>query len=380
MVMNSGKLTIGIIAKNEERLLPLCLKSICPIADEIIVVDTGSTDRTVEVARKFGAKILFYPWNNNFAKARNIYVKSATNPWILSIDADETIAYCDLPKIEKVIKNNSASAYFLKQRVYTSLVGTGMDWYPLDGRYPQEERRSKTGGFLETQFIRLFRRTKEILFDEKIQGHENIKDAILKSGGMIKDTNITVHDYGCLKGNVYTWRKQKKYFRMDLNELSRRRLKEFQLRNLALGYLNQKAPDKALHLLHRILKRNKEECIRAHYLSAVAYREKSLLEKSIFHLRKVFKINKRFSSAFWLMGVCLDELGSSEEGLGYVSKALKEVPNHALYLNSAGVIYYRLNKLQEARKAFRKAITNLPSYRQASLNLSRLNYELASKN
>ncbi len=211
--------------------------------------------------------------------------------WILSIDADETIARCDLPKIEKVIKNNSFSGYILKSRVHTSVQETVMDWRPLDGSYPQGEKRLKTGGFLDNRVLRLFRREKNILYDERIQGHENIRDAILKSGGTIQNVDITLHDYGCLKGNAYTLRKQKEYFRIDLSEVPLRRLKEYQLRNLVIGYLNQKAPDKALHLLRRILKRNKEY-IPAHYLSAIAYREKVCFKQAITCLKNIFRIKK----------------------------------------------------------------------------------------
>lgn len=78
-----------MIVKDEEHNLPRCLKSIAGIVDEIIVVDTGSSDRTVEIAESFGAKVYHHPWENNFSKHRNQSISYATKDWILIIDADE---------------------------------------------------------------------------------------------------------------------------------------------------------------------------------------------------------------------------------------------------------------------------------------------------
>ena len=78
-----------MIVKNEERFLAKCLQSIAPYVDEICVVDTGSTDRTVEIAREFGAKIEIREWRNDFAWARNEAIAMASYRWIFMLDADE---------------------------------------------------------------------------------------------------------------------------------------------------------------------------------------------------------------------------------------------------------------------------------------------------
>lgn len=83
-------LSVCLIVKNEEEMLGACLESVADLADEIVVYDTGSTDRTVEIAREAGAKVIEGYWDDNFARARNAALEQASGEWVLSIDADET--------------------------------------------------------------------------------------------------------------------------------------------------------------------------------------------------------------------------------------------------------------------------------------------------
>ena len=84
-------ISLCMIVKNEEDFLPRCLDSVKDYVDEIIVVDTGSTDRTVEIARSFGARIYHHPWENNFSKHRNQSIGYATGDWVFIMDADEEL-------------------------------------------------------------------------------------------------------------------------------------------------------------------------------------------------------------------------------------------------------------------------------------------------
>jgi len=85
------KVSLCMIVKDEEAYLPRCLKSVKDYVDEIIVVDTGSTDKTVEIARSFGVKVYFHPWENDFSKHRNQSIRYASGDWILIMDADEEL-------------------------------------------------------------------------------------------------------------------------------------------------------------------------------------------------------------------------------------------------------------------------------------------------
>jgi tetratricopeptide (TPR) repeat protein len=95
-----------MIVKNEEELLPGCLESIRDWVDEIIIVDTGSTDRTVEIAKSYGAKVFHQPWEGNFSKHRNYSLEQASCDWIFVIDADERIYQEDVPLIKKVLNQD----------------------------------------------------------------------------------------------------------------------------------------------------------------------------------------------------------------------------------------------------------------------------------
>jgi tetratricopeptide (TPR) repeat protein len=85
------RLTVFLIVKNEERFLGRCLESVRGLAHQIVVVDTGSTDGTMEIAKKFNAEIHEFAWNDDFSAARNEALKYATGDWVLALDADEEL-------------------------------------------------------------------------------------------------------------------------------------------------------------------------------------------------------------------------------------------------------------------------------------------------
>jgi len=99
-------ISVCLIVRNEEKYIDQCLNSVKPIADEIIFVDTGSTDRTVEIARKYTNKIYFHPWNDSFSEARNHSLKHATGDWIFVIDADEELVKEDIPSVLMAVQND----------------------------------------------------------------------------------------------------------------------------------------------------------------------------------------------------------------------------------------------------------------------------------
>jgi len=103
-------ISVCMIVKNEEKYIDQCLRSIKLIADEIIFVDTGSTDRTVEIAGNYTDKIYFHPWNDNFSEARNQSMSYATGDWIFIIDADEELVKEDIPQVLNAVKNEKIDA------------------------------------------------------------------------------------------------------------------------------------------------------------------------------------------------------------------------------------------------------------------------------
>lgn len=97
------KLSFCAIAKNEADNLPDCLNSVREVADEWVVVDTGSTDGTPEIAEKLGAKVYEFPWCDDFAAARNASLKYVTGDWVLVLDADERLVPEIIPQIRRAI-------------------------------------------------------------------------------------------------------------------------------------------------------------------------------------------------------------------------------------------------------------------------------------
>lgn len=103
-----------LVAKNEERNIRRCLNSIKYIADEIILVDTGSSDNTIEVAKEYGAKIFTATFNNDFSEIRNISLEKATKEWILYIDCDEEIDKRNVSNLKKILEATNCEGFSLK--------------------------------------------------------------------------------------------------------------------------------------------------------------------------------------------------------------------------------------------------------------------------
>lgn len=107
------RLSVCLIAKNEERFLHGCLESIRGLADQIILVDTGSTDRTVEIARAHGAEVHFRAWDNDFSAARNAALLHARGDWILVLDADEEVSQAHHSALRALLTQANTIAYRL---------------------------------------------------------------------------------------------------------------------------------------------------------------------------------------------------------------------------------------------------------------------------
>ena len=104
-------LTAALITRDESKFLEGCLESLVGIVDEIVVVDTGSVDDTTAIATHFGARLFHYPWNGDFAAARNQSLEAASGQWILYIDADERLVNTDRAKVEQLLVGANEVAF-----------------------------------------------------------------------------------------------------------------------------------------------------------------------------------------------------------------------------------------------------------------------------
>ncbi len=173
-VSTSPRLSACLIVKDEAEFLPACLESIQSVVDEIIVCDTGSSDDSVDIARRFGAHVFSFPWNGSFSDARNASLEPATGDWILWLDADERLEAESIPELKKIVATRPDTP-----TAYRVMIRNVKD----KGRYT----------YLSTGH-RLFTRQSDIRFSGMI--HEQISPALAAIGGREKPSGITILHMG----------------------------------------------------------------------------------------------------------------------------------------------------------------------------------------
>jgi glycosyltransferase involved in cell wall biosynthesis len=159
-------LSVCLITKNEERFLAGCLDSVRAVADEIVLVDTGSLDRTVEIARDSGCRVLHRAWDDDFSAARNTGIAVARGRWILCIDADERLsdAAALIPAIIEAAPE--VGGFFIERHdVVTHPEDGQTDVYPIG-------------------ILRLFRNHPAIRYEGIV--HERPNETVIRSGLQIR--------------------------------------------------------------------------------------------------------------------------------------------------------------------------------------------------
>ncbi len=101
--------SVCMIAKNEDNHIEECLKRLRPCKFEVVVVDTGSVDRTIEIAQKYTDKVFHFSWCDDFSAARNFSIQQASNDWVLVIDCDEYLENVNLAELEESLDANDRS-------------------------------------------------------------------------------------------------------------------------------------------------------------------------------------------------------------------------------------------------------------------------------
>ncbi|MBN2037517.1 MAG: glycosyltransferase [Chitinispirillaceae bacterium] len=170
-VKSEGTLSVCMIVKNEADFLARCLSSVRLVADEIVVVDTGSHDNTAEVAASFGARVVNAPWRNDFSYARNISLDHATCAWILWLDADDVVPAQSVQMLRRLKKEKP-------DRVFGFIV--------------RNQRPSDTG----TEFIqaRMFPNRPEIRFERRV--HEQMMPSALRIGLAMERQAVVIEHHG----------------------------------------------------------------------------------------------------------------------------------------------------------------------------------------
>lgn len=181
-----------MIVKDEEETLKRCLDALSPQVDEIIVVDTGSKDKTREIAGSYDKVRLYdFEWNDDFSEARNFANSRATGEWLFSVDADEVVTGLGDAMKKRVYPYEAVR---VNTRNYTDNVRvTG--WKPNVGEYPDQEIGS---GWFGSEKIRLWRNHPKVCWEYPV--HEVLENSVYYLGWRITtDYSIQVHHYGRLK-------------------------------------------------------------------------------------------------------------------------------------------------------------------------------------
>ncbi len=189
-------LSLCMIVRDEEQMLPRCLAAVAPAVDEIIVVDTGSTDATIDIARSFGARVIERPWTGSFAEARNASFDAATGDWVMYLDADEILVEEDTEQLRTLTGQTWREAFFIVETSYLGELGTGASMVNVTPR--------------------IFRNRPGYRFEGRL--HEQIFESLpTHLPGRIGQSSVRVEHYGYL-GSV---REAKEKSRRNIDLLTR---------------------------------------------------------------------------------------------------------------------------------------------------------------
>ncbi len=171
------KLSLCMIVRDEEEMLPRCLAAAAPAVDEIVIVDTGSTDRTIEIAKSFGARVIEREWTGSFSEARNASFDAATGDWIIYLDADEVLISEDVDRLRGLTGRVWREAFYLVETSFTGESGDGMA--------------------VTHNAMRVFRNRPGYRFEGRL--HEQIAHTLpTYVAGRLERTSIRVEHYGYL--------------------------------------------------------------------------------------------------------------------------------------------------------------------------------------
>jgi tetratricopeptide (TPR) repeat protein len=224
-------ISLCMIVKNEEKTLADCLQSVYQLADQIIVVDTGSNDKTIEIARSYGAQVEHFPWIDDFSAARNESLKYATGDWVLILDADERLLKEDCLNIRKAVSSGHGDIYLCLQKHIDSEEKNVVDVNLID---------------------RLFQNHLGIRFQNAI--HETVIPYAVEKELVIAETEISIQHVGRLPGADQVLKKGKRNLEIVEKVLQKDPQNQFARLLTALLHYGQGHIDQSIALLEETLK------------------------------------------------------------------------------------------------------------------------------
>ncbi len=315
-------LAVSMIVRDAEAGLAACLGSVRPFAHEIVIADTGSHDRSIAIARDYGARVIEIPWEDDFSKARNFSLAQVESDWVLSIDADERLDGKEACRLRALMAGDAAG-YQVTIRNYV-LSASERIWdrpaQPNDGRLAEA---SPYPAYVEHQNVRVFRRDPAIHFVHRV--HESVGPTIQRSGKKLGDAGFLLHHFGlALAGDA----------RSRKNELYRR---------MGQAKVKDNPRDAQAHFELGL-----EEF--EHFNNAPA---------ALDCFETATKLNSRLQVAWLFRGLACLKLGRDAEALECLQPA-RRGKDTALISESVGDAHYNLGNNQAAERAYRRALQLAP--------------------
>lgn len=229
----SSRLALCMIVRDSSRTLRACLSSVVPWVDELIVVDTGSLDDTRQIAAEFHARVVEFPWCDDFAAARNESLRHAAAPWLFWMDSDDTIDAENGLKLRELANGP---------------LETGPTAYVMQVHCPGPAGSAEC---TVVDHVKMFRNDPRLRFEGRI--HEQILPAIRRIDGSVEWTDIFVAHSGVEHTLEAKRRKQERDLRLLEMELAERPEHPFVLFNLGMTYADMEQSEPAVRYLKRCL-------------------------------------------------------------------------------------------------------------------------------
>jgi len=363
------ELSLCMIVRNEELFLERCLESVRLLVDEIIIVDTGSSDKTKEIAEKYADYFFEYIWDDDFSKARNFAISKASGKWILSLDADETISKEDVEKVKRILENPSVDGFYFILRDYKNDSSASGFISSMDDKYVESK---ESIGYTESIVLRLFKN--KYRFNDKI--HETVLGSIKSDNGKILKTDIVIHHFGTLKRlKAEMDEKKDKYINLmkkSLEEDSSGKPFYIVYYNIARSALMKRDYKLAEEYLWRSLKENPIFFNSLIQLGAVYLLQDNLIESEKL-LRKAVELNGDNPDVHENLGILYAKKGEFNKATRKFDRALELNDKSASCYFNYALVCLQMGKKNKAIDLFEKAIELDKNYAARKEYLSLMN-------
>lgn len=366
-------LSLVMVVKDVEALLPDFLAHHAGLADEIIIIDTGSTDATTTVARGGGGKVWPFTWSEDFSAARNHGLKQATGRWILILDPDQRLSRRDIPRLREAVLA-AEPCVFVQDTINYCADPSHLEWRPVRGSHPTEES-GQQGYFLARQ-AGLFPRREDLRFSGRV--HESVLPAAQRAGLPVKYLAIPVHHYGYVLSSGHNAARAERYARLVALKFEEDPDDPASQLELATVKLEQGRPELARSLLEKLVQgpANLRPVARGLFLLGRLLRERGEHESAGILLRKAVNGDPSFTFG-WLE---LIRVLADQERWTEVNTAIGEArrlaeprdPEDPLLLKEELRLLVKSGQLLQAKKIAAKLVDIYPAWQDIQALHSRL--------